>query len=67
MVGKCLWVSTEQGSLQGELVEITDYDLLFRKVSATNLPWEHISPLPGGSMIMEKMAVKQVKEVPKNG
>ena len=67
MVGKCLWVSTGLGSLQGELVEITDYDLVFRKAFATNLPPEHFSVFPGDRLVLEKSAVKRVKEVPRNG
>lgn len=67
MVGKCLWVSTEMGSLQGELVEMTDYDLVFRKAFATNLPPERFSILPGDQLVLEKSAVKRVKEVPRNG
>lgn len=67
MVGKCLWVSTGLGSLQGELVEITDYDLVFRKAVATNLPPEHFSVFPGDRLVLEKAAVKRVKEVPRDG
>ena len=67
MVGKCLWVSTEMGSLQGELVEMTDYDLVFRKAFATNLPLERFSILPGDRLVLEKAAVKRVKEVPRDG
>ena len=67
MVGKCLWVSTGLGSLQGELVEITDYDLVFRKAVATNLPPEHFSVFLGDRLVLEKAAVKRVKEVPRDG
>lgn len=67
MVGKCLWVSTGLGSLQGELVEITDYDLVFCKAVATNLPPEHFSVFLGDRLVLEKAAVKRVKEVPRDG
>ena len=67
MVGKCLWVSTGMGSLQGDLVEMTDYDLVFRKAFATDLPPEHFSILPGDRLVLEKAVVKRVKEVTRNG
>lgn len=67
MVGKCLWVSTGTGSLQGELAEMTDYDLVFRRAFATNLPPEHFSVFPGDRLVLEKAAVKRVKEVPRDG
>lgn len=67
MVGKCLLVSTGMGSLQGELVEMTDYDLVFRKAFATDLPPEHFSILPGDRLVLEKAVVKRVKEVTRNG
>lgn len=67
MVGKCLWVSTGMGSLQGKLVEITDYDLVFCKAVATNLPPEHFSVFLGDRLVLEKAAVKRVKEVPRDG
>lgn len=63
MVGKCLFVSTGMGCLQGELAELTDYDLVFRDVVTTNLPPDHILRLPGGELVLERKAVRQLREV----
>lgn len=63
MVGKTLFVSTGAGCLQGKLVEMTNYDLVFCKAVATNLPSEHISILPDEKLILERGIVKWIKEV----
>lgn len=62
MVGKYLFASVGRGSLHGELIELTDYDLVFRDVVATNLPTNHILRLPGGELVLERKAVRQVRE-----
>ena len=50
------------GCLQGELAELTDYDLVFRDVVTTNLPPDHILRLPGGELVLERKAVRQLRE-----